>query len=262
VVASELLVLGRIMQPLLRTARQRARARIAANLGSPTGLTQAIASVFAASYLDGVDAAVTVFGAQLGVARVSVTNEMGRNLTERMLTAVGVARRRVLQQVEGEVSGALTVAQLQAQLETASEAMVWRGQDDEADVVARLAEVQWKTWVRAFARDENRDHHDHPDILGVTIPVDDYFILPGGDHAGVRVYGPRDWNEVADPGEWMNCGHALDFKQAATAEDLEPTLRTTVGPTRVFATEDEMRERAGLDRRRATAPDGPFRPTR
>jgi hypothetical protein len=255
VVASELLVLGRIMQPLLRTARQRARARIAANLGSPTALTQAIASVFATSYLDGVDAAVIVFGSQLGVARASVTNEMGRNLTERMLTAVGAARGRVLEQVESEISGALTVAQLQAQLENAAEAMVWRGQDEEAEVVARLAEVQWKTWVRAFARDENRDHHD--DLNGVTIPVDDYFNL-----SGVRVYGPRDWDSLPDPGEWMNCGHALDFKQAATAEDLEPTLRTVVGPERVFATEDEMRERAGLDRRRATAPDGPFRPTR
>jgi len=90
----------------------------------------------------------------------------------------------------------------------------------------------------------------------VTIPVDDFFNLDG-----VNVYGPRDWDSLPDPGEWMNCGHALDFKQAVTAEDLEPTLRTVVGPTRVFATEDEMRERAGLARLRETALDGPFRPT-
>ena len=253
-VASELLVLGRIMRPLLRTARGRARARIAANLSSPTGLTQAIVSVFAQNYLDGVDAAVVVFGAQLGVTRATVTNDLTRNLTDRMLTAVGVARRRLLEQIEAEVGGGISAAQLQARLEIAAVAMVWRGQDDEAEVVARLAEVQWKTWVRAFARDENRDHHD--ELNGVTIPVDDFFNLDG-----VNVYGPRDWDSLPDPGEWMNCGHALDFKQAVTAEDLEPTLRTVVGPTRVFATEDEMRERAGLARLRETALDGPFRPT-
>ena len=255
--ASELLALGRIMAPALLSARQRARARITTALGKPTSLSRAIVSVFGSAYLDGVDAAIAVFGSELGVTRAAINNDLTRALTDRMLTAVGVAQSRALRQVELEIGGNVTVSELVSRLEAAAQSMVWQGQDEEAATIGRLAEAEWKTWVRAFARDENRDHHD--DLNGVSIPIDDLFNL-----SGVGVYGPRDWNRLPDPGEWMNCGHALDYKMVANAEDLEPTLRdrnVVFAPARVRETEDEARAQRGLPPLRTPAPDGPFRPS-
>jgi hypothetical protein len=243
----ELLQLGLLMLPLLRRARARAVTQLGANLtASPGTLSRVTVQVFGEAYLDGVDAAIAVFGSRLGVTRASVQNELTRALTERAAVAIGTARTRLLAQLDELASDQLTVAEVTARAAASAQQMVWTGQDQEAQVIGRLAEVEWKTWVRAFARDEQRDHHD--DLNGRSIPVDDLFryALPGGGTA--EVYGPRDWDALPEPSEWMNCGHALDFRREITAEEAEETLRSpgsvVIGPERVRTTESEQRAAA------------------
>lgn len=99
---------------------------------------------------------------------------------------------------------------------------LWAGIDASGDELAVLAETEWKTWVRSWPRREERDWHST--LEGVTIPVDDAFTLPGGPNVGAQVYGPRDWDAVDDPGEHMNCGHALRFSVSASEDMLGRTL--------------------------------------
>jgi hypothetical protein len=96
----------------------------------------------------------------------------------------------------------------------------WAGQDDTFKDLGRAFDVEFKTWVRAWPREKHRDWHNELED-GKAIPVDDLFTLPGGPNAGAQVYGPRDWERVSDPGEHMNCGHALAFETRPTAENTE-----------------------------------------
>jgi hypothetical protein len=98
------------------------------------------------------------------------------------------------------------------------EAGAWRGMDEAALELGREFEVEWKTWVRAWPRNEKRGWHGV--LEGMTIPVNDLFVLPGGPRAGTRVFGPRDWDAVPDVREHVNCGHALAYSKIATTNDL------------------------------------------
>lgn len=100
--------------------------------------------------------------------------------------------------------------------------VLWQGIDASGFDVARLAEAEWKTWVRSWQRVRQRDWHST--LEGVTVPIEDLFTLPGGPNIGAKVDGPRDWEAVNDPREHMNCGHALRFTREATAGDLAGTL--------------------------------------
>jgi hypothetical protein len=218
----EWLLLGSLLAPALRRARQRALRRVGPAVEA-NALRPTLVTLFTDAWLEGASTAILAHGSRLGLTRRSIEAETSAGLTDRLVTAV---RARVDRMFEA-ASDASTVQQLTNWAATASEGTVWSGQDEEAQVIARLAEVEWKTWVRAFARDGARDHHD--DLNGVTIPVDDNFTL-----SGASVYGPRDWDALPDPSEWMNCGHALEFSKTVTREDLEDTLRreTIIAPQR------------------------------
>jgi len=233
--AREWLQLGAIIAPAIQRARNRALARVPGALTNDTALASVLVTLFADAYLDGVNVAVITHGARLGLTVESIFAETTRDLTERSLVSIAAARDRALNTFGQDA----TVAELTNWFAQANANMVWEGQDEEAEVLAKLAEVEVKTWVRSFARDEHRDHHD--DLNGVTIPVDDDFVLPGGPNAGARVYGPRDWDSLSDPSEWMNCGHALEFKREATADDIDTNRRIVFAPEREMRTERERR---------------------
>ena len=241
--AREWLQLGALMLPALTRARNQAVNRVPAALTSDRRLAAVLVSIFADAYLDGTNVAVVTHGARLGLTSEVVFGETTRGLIDRSLVSIASARDRALATFTQDA----TVAELTNYFAQAATNMVWQGQDDEAEVLATLATVEWKTWVRSFARDEHRDHHD--DLNGVTIPVDDDFILPGGPNAGARCYGPRDWDSIGDPSEWMNCGHALEYKREATTEDIEVTsrsLETVFAPARTTRTDREIRASLGL----------------
>ncbi len=96
---------------------------------------------------------------------------------------------------------------------------VWHGQDDAASDAAEEAGTPWKRWVRVFPRKLKRDWHDA--LEGQTLPEDELFVLPGGPNAGAACYGPRDWDRIAQAGEWANCGHALQYLRQVSANDFE-----------------------------------------
>jgi hypothetical protein len=235
--AREFLLLGRLMAPALQRARQRALRRVGPAVAGNV-LRRTLVTLFADAWLEGSHTAILAHGARLGLTRRGIEARTSVGLTDRLVTAVRARVDRLLDAAE-DVS---TVQQLTQWAATANEGAVWSGQDEEAQVIARLAEVEWKTWVRAFARDEARDHHD--DLNGVTIPVTDRFVLNG-----VSIYGPRDWDALPDPSEWMNCGHALDFSREVTREELGDTFRhrdqVVIGPERVSLTPRELRARGG-----------------
>lgn len=97
------------------------------------------------------------------------------------------------------------------------------GHDDTFKSLGAAFDVEFKRWVRFVARSVHRDWHDAIEDEN-AIPVDDLYTLPGGPNVGKQVYGPRDWDAVPDPGEHMNCGHALAF-------ETRPTRENTVNPS-------------------------------
>ena len=106
----------------------------------------------------------------------------------------------------------ITGPQIANQTLVAGESSVWSGMDTGSEQAARTYRLQLKTWVRAYERKEKRP--SHVALEGVTIPLDDLFVLP----SGARVYQPRDWQNLPDPAEWVNCGHALRFSQREVTE--------------------------------------------
>jgi hypothetical protein len=249
--ARELPELGKLLTPALKRARERVARRLSTGFRDDT-LNRVLVGLFTESYLDGVEIAATLHGSRLGLTAAVVQRDLARSLAGALLPAVEFARDRALETIDEP----LTVAQVIHRISSANEQTVWRGHDDEQSAIARLATAEWKTWVRAFARDEHRDHHD--DLLGVTIPADGTFIIHG-----VPVKAPRDWDALPDPAEWMNCGHALDYKRTASAEDLESTARRlelVSGPRRVRETVNERRAAAGLEPIGRANPT-PFRPS-
>jgi len=169
---------------------------------------RAAASVIAATHLDGRRVARSTHGVLLPT-RVTLT------------AAEAVAWRREgvryaersLELAAPVLGGGVSKFQAQSYARTVLTQSIWNGQDVEALRIAETTEAIWKEWVRAFSREEHRDHHD--DLIGRVIPTNELFVLPGGPNAGASVFGPRDWNGVSDAGEWIECGHALRFSREA-----------------------------------------------
>lgn len=104
-----------------------------------------------------------------------------------------------------------------------------------ADVVARQSwtagaeqageagGARFKQWIRAYPSKRRRDWHDL--LNGVSIPIAASFVLPGGPNRNASVDGPHDWARLPDPGEWINCGHAVIYLEQASAESVKKGLR-------------------------------------
>lgn len=241
--------LGLAITPALLRARSRALARLIPELASlsPGQLHTLLTQVLGSAFIDGVEVAILTHGAYLGLNQRAIQNNLTRTLVARVLDAVATARSRLIDQVATRYTAGISIHQLTGRILSSVQQTVWAGQDDEANVLATMASVDWKTWVRSFEREDHRDWHD--DLNGVTIPVDDNFRMPSGPNAGATVYGPRDWDSLPDPREWMNCGHALEFKREVTAQDLGATatyLETVYAPERTTRTDAEIRAERGI----------------
>lgn len=213
-------VLGDLMDRRFAWLRRVIRQQLVpAILESPAGARALLISLMARSYYQGRNTGYVVHGAYLGAPRF-VPAQTRRAWSEEAIRhgQFVVSRLDEIIDERGEVSARW----LGNWGEVSGRQAVWQGQDEEAQVMARLAQVDMKRWTRAWDRLEARDWHD--ELNGVTIPVEDAFTLPGGPNAGSRVYGPRDWDAVADPEEHINCGHALEFLQQATLRDVVDTL--------------------------------------
>ena len=173
---------------------------------------RAAATVIAASHVDGRRVARSTHGVLLPTAVTLTTVEAtlwrreGIRYAERSLTLA-----------EPVLSGGVSRFQATRYANTVLTQSIWNGQDTEALRIAETTQAIWKEWVRAFTRDEHRDHHDA--LIGQVIPTNETFTLPGGTNAGANVFGPRDWNSVRDPGEWIECGHALRFSREARVRE-------------------------------------------
>lgn len=213
----EWLLLGQLLDAARRRANRQVERLAQALL---TEATDDAIRAIAASYLEGGRAAFAAYSADLQLGRTiprelaatwaAASVEYGARLVDTLQTTLGN---------RGEVTRLF----IRSYADLTVQQSLWRGTDQTGQELGTLAEVQWKTWVRSFPRKEHRDHHDM--LEGVKIPVDDLFRLPGGPNVGARVYGPRAWDRVSDPGEWMNCGHALRFSKTATREEVAGTRR-------------------------------------
>jgi hypothetical protein len=203
-VANTLRALGDALDLTLPRLRRRIKARLLPALARPPpGARRLLRREFTELYLEGGIVGLIVHGTLLGLDEDALT-------APSPLPAAAAAHAELLltllqRLLEREPSEA-TVATWGMQ---AGESTVWRGVDRGGEHVARVADATTKTWVRAWDRADHRDWHDR--LNGVTIGVDELFILPGGPHAGLAVYGPRDFSIVNSPAEWLGCGHALSF---------------------------------------------------
>lgn len=207
---AEWLALGLALDQAFRRSRVRAEAVATALAG---GSRAALVAFLTRAYVEGRRAGRVMQGVRLGVTARLTRGEQAAWLAEADQHARSFTTR--LERAVDEASS-VTVLQLRSWVSTASDQATWRGHDAEAEAVATLAEAEFKTWVRAWPRARHRDWHD--ELEGITVPVDAMFILPGGPHGGARVHGPRAWDSVGDPAEWMNCGHALRFEKRVTRE--------------------------------------------
>lgn len=198
------------------------------NLVTAENVTRALAAggiaalrrYLASGHLDGRRVARVMQG-----ARLNVTNRLDRRTVEAWRGGADRYGTIIANRIERAVDEAssVTFLQLRTWVQQAGQQAVWNGHDAEAAAVATLAEAEFKTWVRAWPRTRHRDHHDR--LEGITIPIDADFVMPGGPNSGRRVSAPRAWDDVSDPAEWMNCGHALRFERQVTREMAEPALR-------------------------------------
>ena len=214
-IRSEWPELGSALTNALREARARSPAIVDAIIAS--GGIEALRRWLTQNYLR---------GRRIGYIAQGTTFRFGRFISANVARAwvdesVRYADRWTTSLLtEVDERGAPTRMWLENRVRQSSEQGVWNGTDAGTNEVAVLAEAEFKVWVRAWPRDEHRDWHDQlADNIG-GIPIDDPFILPGGPNAGSRVHGPRDWDAVSDPGEHLNCGHALRFEKRVTGEDL------------------------------------------
>ena len=171
--------------------------------------------LMAGAYLDGRETGYVVHGSYLGAPR-SIPAQTYRAWKDEALTHGEFVARRFEQVLSAKEN--VTAQFLGHYASISGEQAAWKGQDTEAEALAKLSEVEFKEFTRAWAREEEREHSN---LEGVVIPVDDLFTLPSGE----RCWGPRDWDSVPDPSEWINCGHALRFFRQVTRDQLDRTLR-------------------------------------
>lgn len=184
------------------------------------GNIDALQAYLRTAHLDGRRVARVMQGSHLGI-----TNRLDRSTVERWVGSGDKYAKAIANRIERAVNeaGDVEFLQLRSTVLQSGQQAVWNGHDEEAKDVAFLAEAEFKTWLRVWPRVKHRDHHDR--LEGVSIPIDADFVLPGGPNSGRRVSAPRAWDDVSDPAEWMNCGHALRFERQVTREQAEPALR-------------------------------------
>lgn len=217
--SSEFLALGKALTNTIRLFRQTLGLRLKViNPGSSV-----LVDLMAGAYLEGASTGWIVHGSYLG-ATANIPAPTVRTLKDLAVAQGQFAAGRFA--ALADEKGFTTLEELTRWATIAGEASVWKGQDDTSRILARQAEVEFKTWVRAFPREENRIHSV---LEGLTIPIDDRFTLP----SGVKVFGPRDWTSDPEPSEWVNCGHALTYSATATARDAEQNRKVLFKATKV-----------------------------
>src|SRR5690625_523089 len=213
---SDFLRLGRHMTHAQKRARERVLTRLLPALNAGVDPRSVLITIMASSYVDGRVAALLSHGPSLGRPQVRITPAEARAWREAaQQRGLFVADRLQHLLEQQDVSS----AQFQQYSLGSAEQSAWAGQDEEALELAKIAEVETKEWVRAWPRNEHRDNHDA--LEGMVIPIDDLFPLET-ELGVVHVYGPRDWSQLADPGAWMNCGHALRFGRADKSTVYDP----------------------------------------
>ena len=168
------------------------------------------------AYIRGRQVGYTVHGRTLGLPR-SVPARVIRRWRDAGLLWANAIQTRVMETFDARDD--VTALFVRSYAVGVTTQATWSGNDEMFKDLGRATSVEFKRWVRAWPRDEHRDWHD--DLNDVVIPVDDLFTLPGGPNAGSQVYGPRDWNRVSDPADWMGCGHALAFETKPAAADVD-----------------------------------------
>jgi len=172
------------------------------------------------AYFDGSRAGYVAHGSYLGAAR-NPSKGMASDWRDAAITQGATIASRLDKIVAR--NGWTTGLQITNYATLAGIQSVWGGQDTAGNELAKLMDVQWKEWTRAWARRQHRSWHDELD--GVIIPESREFRLPGGPHQGNRVHGPRAWDDVGAADEWINCGHALKFHREVTHSSLSRTMR-------------------------------------
>jgi len=208
----EWLLLGQLFEAAQQ--RSRRRATQLAELLFTLAVDEAIRNI-AATFLEGRVTGWQAYARDLALPAV-ITRE---TVAEWTVQANGQSRTLVSQLVNTlDDRPELTRVFVENYAKNVTDNTLWAGIDASGNELAVLAEVEFKTWVRSWPRREERDWHG--DLEGVTILVDELFTLPGGPNVGSQVYGPRDWDAVSDPGEHMNCGHALRFRRTVEGRDI------------------------------------------
>lgn len=209
-------LLGRLMDAAQRRARPEVARLSQAILDQAED--QIIRSV-ARAFLEGVRVSMQAHAISLGMPN-SVLSSLSPDLIRRLRIAARAQSNATLEIVQ-KIDDTYTRDMIERYATAVIREGVWSGQDKGGEEVADLAQAQFKTWVRSWPRVKERDHHNT--LEGITIPIDDRFTLPGGRNEGAQVLGPRDWDAVPDPGEHMNCGHALRYSMSVTGENLSKT---------------------------------------
>jgi len=202
--------LGAAMSALMARVRRLVEGRLIPDLlERPSAARGTIVDVIARTWMSGALTGYAVHGAYLE-APASIPPSLAQPLAEQALrhgewTAARI--REVLADRE------LTMGTVGLLARSSAEASAWMGHDTAARGVANMMEAGLKRWVRSWPRKEERPHSV---LEGQVLPEPELFTLPDGR----RVYGPRDWDRVPDPSEWINCGHALVYLREATVADV------------------------------------------
>lgn len=161
------------------------------------------------AHLEGQRVGRVVHGSSLGLPAV-ITRDEAQAMRDSASTHAATALALASTSLEDE---RFTRGFLTAYAAAIIASSVWRGQDTAGLAVAASAGAKWKEWVRTDPRKEHRLHHDA--LEGRIIPIQAFFEV-----SGRYVVGPRDWERLPSPSEWMNCGHGLRYHYRASRNTL------------------------------------------
>jgi len=202
--------LGVAMTRLLARIRRLIEGRLIPDLlERPSAARGTIVDVITEAWMSGALTGYMVHGAYLE-APASMPPSLAQPLAEQALQHGEWTATRIRDSLEDREVTQAVVALL---ARSSTEASAWMGHDIVARGVANMMEAGFKRWVRSWPRKEEREHSV---LEGQVLPESELFTLPDGR----LVYGPRDWDRVPDPGEWINCGHALVYLREATVADV------------------------------------------
>jgi len=206
----EFTALGIAMQSVMTRLKRLIEGRLVPELlERPSAARGTIVDVISQTWMAGAITGYTVHGAYLE-APASMPPSLAQPLAEQALQHGEWTATRIRDTLSDREVTQATVALL---ARYSAEASTWLGHDTAARAVANMMEARFKRWVRSWPRKEEREHSA---LEGQVLPEPELFTLPSGR----RVYGPRDWDRVPDPSEWINCGHALVYQREATVSDV------------------------------------------